>query len=543
MSNVPQSSQGFPTRQASQTPPASQPPMPPETKRYDAYAISRSLELADIELQSSNFNDFEAQNSSGYESLSAIGIVPPAAFASESERFEWARLEVDAEALIPTTEEIELAEELARQEALRMQPRSEKYIEHLRHTSADAVMNENSLQNNERFRRVLVKLIRRGIKQHMKDEGIDPEPSPSFSLSCVGSLRYGLALRSSEMDLLFSPRSLPSQVQQDIVNITQRLLRKQGLEVVQTTCWDSSTPVLKVTDPDSYSEIIRHHMQASQNRDMPIFDWNLASEIFETTASSYRCNIFFSSNPLMDHSANILQCYSLCDSRVKKMGHFIRSWAHARNISSPRQGTLSGKGYLYLLIHYLRDVADPPVLPNLQTCNLGRREPEVNDEQVIHYWSHKEEIAAARDAGMLTQNTETVPALIRGFFEYYCGKSPRSQCTPRRKYFHWKNHSLILRNDGGSVPKHLCPSREWTGLDTPQGHDFICIQDLIDTRCNIGSSVTLDGWNRIRSEFARARLYIEHASVIPEMGWAWKRRDGSIGEPFFDAVRIPTARV
>lgn len=483
--------------------------------------------------------DSSIQDPLDFESVIANGIVPPSTFASETERFEWARLEIDTEALRPmikSPEEIELEKELSRREMLKARPRPERYLEHLLQTSKRGSMDETDLQRYERFRRSLAKLLRRGIKQHMVDKGIDPEPSPNFSLCCIGSLRYGQALQPSEMDLLFSPRSLPDEMQQDIVDLTQRLLMEQGLAVIRTVCWDPSIPVLKVANSDAYNGRIRNHMRESINHAVPFFNPNLAAEIFETPTSAYRCNIFFPNNPLMEHTANILQCYSLCDPRVKKMGHFIKKWVRARNISNPRQGTLSGTGYLYLLIHYLRDVADPPVLPNLQTCNYGRRELEYIDGQEIHYWSNKEEISAARDAGKLTQNTESVNALLRGFFEYYCGKAPEAQCTARRKYFHWKEYSLILRSDGGSVLRDPYPSWEKSHSGSPHHHDAVRIQDAMDTRRNIGASVTMDGSQRMRNEFARARLYIEHAVVIPGTGWGWQKHDGSVGEQFFEPV-------
>lgn len=515
------------------------------------------------------------------QAIIANGIVPPPTFASETERYEWARLALDTEALRPTIvkspEEIELEKEIERREALRTRPRPERYLEHLLHTSRRGSMDEEDLQRYERFRRSLLKMLRRGVKEHMRDMGgLDPGPSSSssssFSLSCVGSLRYGQALQSSEMDLLFTPHSLPPGIQGGIVDIAENLLAEQGLLVIRgVSPADQTTPVLKVAASDTYNEIIRNQRRHSDNRDMPALlattaaaDRDMATQIFEaSTASGYRCNIFFPDNQLMEHSANLLQCYSLCDPRVKQMGHFIKKWARARNICCPAQGTLCAPGYLYLLIHYLRDVADPPVLPNLQTCNLGRRDLEFIDGQEVHYWSNKAEIAAARDAGRLTQNTDTVHVLLRGFFEYYCGRAPEAPCTLRRNYFYWKEYSLILRSDGGAVSKDLYPAWE---RDTTRGRDgkllshsssssggsssgsrhahsnaHVRIQDAIDTRRNIGASVSYSGLQRMRDEFARARLYIKHAVVVPGTGWGWQRRDGSLGEGFFDPVHVPPA--
>lgn len=506
--------------------------------------------------------DSSISNPVDFEILAQNGCPPPATFVSETERFEWARLQVDAEMKLPSAvsspEDMELDNQLQIREVRRARPRQERYVEHLLDTTRRGSMDENDLQRYEHFRRSLVKMLRRGLRQHVQDKEIaGPEGSPNFALLCIGSLRYGLALQSSEMDLLFTPRSLPSEVQHDIVNIAQGVLMAQGLTVVRTNTWDPSTAVLKVTSSDAYQDLVRRSMRHSRTQDMPFFDENLTADIFATSTSStdHRCNIFFptSSSELMEHSANVLQCYTLCDARVKKMGHFIKKWAVARNICCPRQGTLSGAGYFYLLIHYLRDVADPPILPNLHHPETGQeaKSIDIDGQSTTRYWGDISAIATARDEGHTTDNTESVPALLRGFFEYYCGKSPDTRCTRRKNYFCWIDHSVVLRDAGGRLTK--APSPSWEKMGNPETrtrrggvlnnkYDPMRIQDAVDPRRNVAASVTFDGSQMMRDEFARARLYIEHATHIQGHGWGWKRRDGTVGEEFFERVLVPPPR-
>ena len=48
------------------------------------------------------------------------------------------------------------------------------------------------------------------------------------------------------------------------------------------------------------------------------------------------------------------------------MGIFVKVWAKARKINTPYHGTLSSYGYVLMVLHYLMNVAKPPVIPNLQ---------------------------------------------------------------------------------------------------------------------------------------------------------------------------------
>lgn len=56
----------------------------------------------------------------------------------------------------------------------------------------------------------------------------------------------------------------------------------------------------------------------------------------------------------------------MIDPRLRILVLLIKVWAKQRNINNPYRGTLSSYGFVLLVIHFLSQVKQPPVLPNLQ---------------------------------------------------------------------------------------------------------------------------------------------------------------------------------
>ncbi|CUS07941.1 unnamed protein product [Tuber aestivum] len=75
------------------------------------------------------------------------------------------------------------------------------------------------------------------------------------------------------------------------------------------------------------------------------------------------------------HNTRTPQTHSRCDPRVKEMVLFIKWWAKRRHINSPYRGTVSSYGYVLMIIHFLINVVDPPVLIKRQNIGIPEDAP------------------------------------------------------------------------------------------------------------------------------------------------------------------------
>ena len=232
-----------------------------------------------------------------------------------------------------------------------------------------------------------------------------------------------------------------------------------------------------------------------------------------------QCDINFS-NLLALYNTALLRCYSLCDVRVRPMVLFVKAWTKRRMINSPYHGTLSSYGYVLMVLHYLVNVVEPPVLPNLQL--EGQRmgiSDVIVDNHSVTFWKDEEAIMSRAAAGSLMQfrNQQSLGFLLRGFFDYYARQG--SHVTGRG--FWWANDVLSLRTRGGLVTKQ---AKSWTGAKTTvteaQGDEgrrevrhryLMAIEDPFEVDHNVARTVMHDGIVKIRDEFRRAWAMISNA--------------------------------
>ena len=136
-----------------------------------------------------------------------------------------------------------------------------------------------------------------------------------------------------------------------------------------------------------------------------------------------QCDINFS-NHLALHNSHLLKCYASCDPRVRRMVLFVKAWSKKRKINTPYHGTLSSYGYVLMVLHYLINIANPPVLPNLQASPL-RLQDEMSAKQVlleeynVQFFRNEEKILDLARRGQLTCNQEPLGSLLQGFFHYF----------------------------------------------------------------------------------------------------------------------------
>lgn len=164
-------------------------------------------------------------------------------------------------------------------------------------------------------------------------------------------------------------------------------------------------------------------------------------------------------NPLGLHNTQLLRCYSLCDPRVQDMIIFVKAWASRRMINSSRNGTLSSYGYVLMVLHFLVNIADPPVCPNLQLCRRTEILPNEKDPNAfcegrdVRFWRNEMEIRNLAAKNFLTHNRQPLGMLLRNFFCYYA----------EHHGFVWMKSVLSLRTLGGILTKD---QKGWTGAKT-----------------------------------------------------------------------------
>lgn len=131
-------------------------------------------------------------------------------------------------------------------------------------------------------------------------------------------------------------------------------------------------------------------------------------------------------------------------------------WTKKRRINSPYRGTLSSYGYVLMVLHYLINVVEPPVLPNLQLFPVpaGTTAADVTVED-----SGKEyNIWFRHDVSGLppSKNQDSLGELLRGFFEYYAFQ------------FRWSQTAISIRSPGGIITKE---EKDWVAAKTRPGND------------------------------------------------------------------------
>ncbi|KAF4584208.1 Poly(A) RNA polymerase cid13 [Ophiocordyceps camponoti-floridani] len=190
---------------------------------------------------------------------------------------------------------------------------------------------------------------------------------------------------------------------------------------------------------------------------------------FPSTGVGVQCDINFSAHLALQNTA-LLRCYSYTDVRVRPMVLFVKHWAKIRGINSGYRGTLSSYGYVLMVLHYLVNVANPFVCPNLQQL-APPLHPDLTPAEIeatiscrgcnIRFWRDEPSIVHFATNNQLNRNGETLGHLLRGFFEYYAHNGMMSSGVA--KGFDWGRDVLSLRTPGGLLTKQ---EKRWTGAKT-----------------------------------------------------------------------------
>lgn len=280
-------------------------------------------------------------------------------------------------------------------------------------------------------------------------------------------------------------------------------LEKTAIDVGNT-----ETPADTLASGKSVEEQPAERQAARRNRDQKWTRERVSGPLdFPKDGVGIQSDINFF-NPLGVHNTQMLRNYSLCDTRVRPMILFIKAWAKRRKINSAYSGTLSSYGYVLMVLHYLINVAQPPVLPNLQSpwrpnaqCSPPGATCTEVDNWVVDFWRSESEISAALQQGQMSRNRESIGSLLAGFFSYFSsvGNGPK---------FHWMKDVLALRVPGGILSKDekgwvKAVTEESEGRKVQQRYLF-CIEDPFELTHNVSRTVTHFGIVAIRDEFRRA---------------------------------------
>ena len=242
-----------------------------------------------------------------------------------------------------------------------------------------------------------------------------------------------------------------------------------------------------------------------------------------------QCDINFS-NHLALHNSHLLKCYASCDPRVRQMVLFVKAWSKKRKINTPYHGTLSSYGYVLMVLHYLVNIANPPVVPNLQASRM-RLQDEMSAKEVslggynVQFFRNEEKIIELAHRGQITLNREPLGSLLQGFFHHFAQQGYDSPLGG----FAWTHDTLSLRTIGGIISKE---AKGWTGAKTDtvdlsgpgsqtkeiRQRYLFAIEDPFETDHNIARTVVHNGIVAIRDEFRRAHRLIQNAGVFPGKG-------------------------
>lgn len=413
------------------------------------------------------------------------------------------------------------------------------------------------VEKKEDFRLRLIQIAQAAIEEEAKARGLEAEPK-AVELRCFGSSRNGFALPGSDMDLATITHSakFPDELHADCPLILTKAFLEAGLGALLID--KARVPIIKLCEkpPDTILGDLKaefHNREketispSSQQEKKFANDSVIETEprntrfrtfVFPKSGSGIQCDVSFSSR-LALYNSELLRCYSLCDDRVRSVGLFVKQWAKARDINNPYHGTLCSYGYLLMVVHYLTNVVDPPVTPNLQRLyhppppDGQRRETTIVDGCDVRFFRDEHEIRSRIRSRTWAGNRQSVGELLRGFFWYYASSGSNAP----RGGFNWTQSVLSIRTHGGILTK---AEKGWTKIRVDeQGikHNFLlAIEDPFEWNHNVGRTVRSAGIQTVREEFRRATMIISRIQEIPGAGWQWRTDAGEVGEHLFAKV-------
>ncbi|KAI6782719.1 Poly(A) RNA polymerase protein-like protein [Emericellopsis cladophorae] len=394
-----------------------------------------------------------------------------------------------------------------------------------------------SLLANKYIQGISDETMRRDMLEYMSSRG------DQATLSAVATKHKALQLAGEYEEALRQDNIFKEEVADDI-NAYIRLLRSPLGQVNDGS--GATGEGIPVTD--EYRSLVQRIQALPDPHATLDMQKGVVKDLlnFPEKDAGVQCDINFSAH-LGFQNTILLRCYAHTDPRVRPMILFVKHWAKMRNINSAYLGTLSSYGYVLMVLHYLVNVAQPFVCPNLQQLappvppQMSPLEYE-NTVEVkganIRFWRNEAEIQHLAATSQLNRNTSSVGHLIRGFFEYYARSGQIRHMHSRG--FDWAQGVISLRTPGGLLSKQ---SKDWVHakhayqgkygkffLDKtealgslPKGDEvkevrlryLLAIEDPFELDHNVARTVTHTGVVAIRDEFRRAWKLLHEAGEGP----------------------------
>ncbi|RVD85271.1 uncharacterized protein DFL_003597 [Arthrobotrys flagrans] len=327
---------------------------------------------------------------------------------------------------------------------------------------------------------------------------------PGSRIIPFGSLVSGFATKGADMDVIFAHDSLNPQPFSHESNIPVRLageFLKRGFEV--DLLIRTRVPILKIKTSSSEpgSRPGSPYVQDTLKEDLGEEPW----------PENISCDIGFKAHLGITNSY-FFRTYNQCDPRFREMVLFVKQWSKNRDLNSPYFGTLSSYGYVLMVAHFLINVVQPPVLPNLQ---LIPPEPDTPESELMQdgfdIWYFKD-IAKITSGELLPggKNEMTLGQLVYEFFQYFTTN------------FNFVSEVVTIRSPGGVMYKQhkgWTSARERVGETTTyQDRYLLALEDPFEITHNVGRTCGGPGVRRIRGEMQRAAQIIRKIStpVAPE---------------------------
>jgi len=219
--------------------------------------------------------------------------------------------------------------------------------------------------------------------------------------------------------------------------------------------------------------------------------------LFKDLASGLDCDVS-AHNPLALRNTALLRAYASIDQRVRAVAYVVKSWAKARGVNSPPDGTLSSYGYVLCVLHYLQRT-QPPLLPSLQELppdwpqqsaipTMLEPHPFEPGRAVDLYFHDPSPTSLPELRTAAARNAQSIGDLVAGFFEYFAWG------------FDYRDHLVSVRRPATGPAKksrkaedHLWPP-----------HSRLAVEDPFEPWYDVAHVVKPAKFALIRLEFMRA---------------------------------------
>ncbi|KAK2760417.1 hypothetical protein FQN54_002487 [Arachnomyces sp. PD_36] len=403
------------------------------------------------------------------------------------------------------------------------------YLTHAVESIRDSDSLQSNLQHAHEFASRLTSIAEDTIRDYVTPHSIvGVKPA---ELRVVGSLGGAFAVSDSGLKMTLLPhKQYPSHLAEDYprllektfldLGIGARFLPNERMPVLQV-CENPSPTVLRLLRGERYNW--------ETGRSSKKGDW-CGLELSKSDVGMIGLISF--SKPLATHISAMMRCYDKCDYRVRLLVTFVKRWAKNRNINDPSNNTLSSIGYTLMVLHYLMNICNPPIIPNLQKQKDVKFRTKIIEGYKVGFYRNEDEIANRDRNHKMSRNTECVASLIQGFFRYY---SSHGDSSPEGG-FDWIRSTISIRTSHGLLPKS---KKGWITGRRVNGHwksYLLAIEDPFDLELNHGETVNKSGLSRIKAELSRADTIIRRVQYIPGAGMLWRNDDGLVGEHLLASV-------